>query len=84
MADEHWTLNRLGALTARLLAALDETQVYEGLTQHLPAMGVETAWLALFEAEGEDPVAWTDLRMILRESPQPPQGGGVVLSNWEI
>ena len=29
-------------------------------------------------------VHWTDLRMILRELPQTPQGGGVVLSNWEI
>jgi GNAT superfamily N-acetyltransferase len=29
-------------------------------------------------------VHWTDLRMILRELPQPPQGDGIVLSNWEI
>jgi hypothetical protein len=29
-------------------------------------------------------VHWTDLRMSLRELPQPSQGGGIVLSNWEI
>ncbi|MGD9318203.1 MAG: substrate-binding domain-containing protein, partial [Anaerolineae bacterium] len=57
-----WTLNRLGVLTARLLAAIDETQVYEVLAQHLPAMGIHTAWLALFDVEGDDPLAWTTLR----------------------
>ena len=64
VVDQRWTLNRLGTLTARLLAALDETQVYEVLAQHLPAMGIHTAWLALFGAEGDDPVAWTTLRDI--------------------
>ncbi|MGD9316482.1 MAG: substrate-binding domain-containing protein, partial [Anaerolineae bacterium] len=60
--DQRWTLNRLGTLTARLLAAIDETKVYEVLAQHLPDMGIHTAWLALFGAEGDDPVAWTTLR----------------------
>jgi signal transduction histidine kinase/AraC-like DNA-binding protein/ActR/RegA family two-component response regulator len=60
--DHRWTLNRLGVLTARLLAAVDETQLYEVLAQHLPAMDIHTAWLALFDAEGDDPVAWTTLR----------------------
>jgi signal transduction histidine kinase/AraC-like DNA-binding protein len=64
VVDQRWTLNRLGVLTARLLAALDETQVYEVLAQHLPAMGIPTAWLALFGAEGDDPAAWTTLRDI--------------------
>jgi len=62
VVDQRWTLNRLGTLTARLLAALDETQVYEVLAQHLPAMSIHTAWLALFDGEGDDPVAWTTLR----------------------
>jgi signal transduction histidine kinase/CheY-like chemotaxis protein len=64
VVDQRWMLNRLGVLTARLLAALDESQVYEVLAQHLPAMGVRIAWIALFEAEGDDPVAWTTLRAI--------------------
>ena len=62
MVDQRWTLNRLGTLTARLLAALDETQVHKVLAQHLSAMGTHTAWLALFSGEGGDPVAWTTLR----------------------
>jgi signal transduction histidine kinase/AraC-like DNA-binding protein/ABC-type sugar transport system substrate-binding protein/ActR/RegA family two-component response regulator len=64
IVDQRWTLNRLGTLTARLLAAIDETQVYEVLAQDLPAMGIHTAWLALFGAEGDDPAAWTTLRDI--------------------
>jgi hypothetical protein len=40
VVDQRWMLNRLGVLTARLLAALDEAQGYEVLAQHLAAMGV--------------------------------------------
>jgi signal transduction histidine kinase/AraC-like DNA-binding protein len=81
--DQRWTLNRLGVLTARLLDALDETQVYEVLAQHLPAMGIHTAWLALFGAEDDSPAARTTLRDItsqdqpIRQFPStefPPEG----------
>ncbi|MBN1488103.1 MAG: substrate-binding domain-containing protein [Anaerolineae bacterium] len=64
IADRRWMLNRLGTLTANLLAAHNEQQVYEVLAQHLPAMNIYTTWIALFDAEGDDPVAWTTLRTI--------------------
>jgi signal transduction histidine kinase/DNA-binding response OmpR family regulator/ABC-type sugar transport system substrate-binding protein len=64
VVDHRWTLNRLGVLTARLLAALNESQVYEVLAQHLPAMGIQITWLGLFEAAGDDPVAQTTLRAV--------------------
>ena len=64
VVDQRWMLNRLGVLTARLLAALDENQIYQVLAQHLPAMDVRTTWIALFEAEGDDPAAWTTLRAV--------------------
>jgi signal transduction histidine kinase/DNA-binding response OmpR family regulator/ABC-type sugar transport system substrate-binding protein len=64
VVDQRWMLNRLGVLTARLLAALDQTQIYDVLTQHLPRMGVRVTWVALFEAAGDDPVAWTTLRAV--------------------
>ena len=64
VVDQRWVLNRLGTLTARLLAALDETQIHQVLARHLPTMGIHTAWLALFSAEGDDPVGWTTLRDI--------------------
>ncbi len=64
VVDQSWTDGRIGLLTARLLTALDETQVYQILAQHLPEMGIRTAVVALFEAEGEDPVAWSSLRSV--------------------
>lgn len=62
VVDQRWTLNRLGTLAARLLAALDETQIYDVLAQHLPAMGIHTAWLALFGEQGDDLFALTTVR----------------------
>jgi signal transduction histidine kinase/AraC-like DNA-binding protein/ABC-type sugar transport system substrate-binding protein len=73
VVDQRWMLNRLGVLTARLLAALDETQVYRVLAQHLPAMGVRTTWIALFEADGDDPAAWTTLRPVMASKLGPVQ-----------
>jgi signal transduction histidine kinase/AraC-like DNA-binding protein/ABC-type sugar transport system substrate-binding protein len=64
VVDQRWALNRLGTLTARLMAALDETQIYQVLARHLPTMGIQTAWLALFGAEVDDPLTWTTLRDI--------------------
>jgi signal transduction histidine kinase/AraC-like DNA-binding protein/ABC-type sugar transport system substrate-binding protein/ActR/RegA family two-component response regulator len=69
VVDQRWTFNRLGTLTARLLAALDETQIYQVLARHLPTMGIHTAWLALFSGEGGDPVAWTTLRDLMSLDP---------------
>ena len=67
LVDQSWTDGRIGLLTARLLTALDETQVYQVLAQHLPEMGIRSAAIALFEAEGDDPVAWSSLRDITSE-----------------
>ncbi len=64
LVDQRWTLNHLGALAARLLVALDKTQVYDVLAEHLPMMGVQSMWIALFEPEGDDPIAQTELQAI--------------------
>ncbi len=86
--DERWTSSRLSLLTARLLNALDETQIYEILAKNLPEMDISTAMLGLFEAEGADPVAWTLVRNALnpehglvrfRSQEFPPAS----LFNWE-
>jgi len=63
--DERWTSSRLSLLTARLLTALDEMQIYDILTTHLADMSIETALLGLFEAEGDNPVAWSTVRNII-------------------
>lgn len=62
VVDERWTSSRLSLLTARLLTALDEAQIYQILATHLPDMSIHTAMLGLFEAEADDPFAWSVLR----------------------
>jgi len=71
VADQQWQIDRIGLLTAHLLTALDEAQVYDVLAQHLPEMGIAQANLALFEAEGNDPVAWSNLRTIQASASSP-------------
>lgn len=61
---ERWTSSRLSLLTDQLLDALEESQIHETLARHLPELDVHTAMLALFEAEGSDPVAWSIIRNI--------------------
>lgn len=65
VVDERWRTSRLSLLTARLLTALDELQIYKILADHLPDMGINTAMLGLFEAEGDNPVAWATIRDVI-------------------
>ena len=62
VSEQRWVSSRLSLLTARLLTALDEEQIYTILAQHLPLMNIHMALIALFEADGDDPVAWSTLR----------------------
>jgi len=66
VVNERWTSSRLSLLTARLLTALDETQIYEILAKHLLDMDIQMAMLGLFEVEGENLVAWCTLRDIIQ------------------
>jgi signal transduction histidine kinase/DNA-binding LacI/PurR family transcriptional regulator/AraC-like DNA-binding protein len=52
-------MDRLGALTMRLLTALELRQILDILAEQLPHVGIQHAHLALFEAEEDDPVAWS-------------------------
>lgn len=49
----------LSVLSARLSTTLDEGQTVRVLEEHLPAIGVRHARVALFEAQEDDPVAWS-------------------------
>lgn len=66
VAADRWTYSRLSLLTARLLTALDETQIYEILARHLLDMEIDLAVLGLFEAEQQDSVAWCALRNVVQ------------------
>ena len=60
--NERWTSSRLSLLTDQLLDALDETQIYQILAQHLPELDIHVAMLVLFETKADDPIAWSILR----------------------
>ncbi len=62
--NQAWTINRIGALNAHLLTALDEKQIFEILASHLPVMDIQQAIIGFFETEGDDPLRWSDLHII--------------------
>lgn len=68
--QERWTSSRLSLLTARLLTALEEKQIYQILARYLPDLGIQLAQVITFEPEGDDPYAWSVLRDAL--NPQQP------------
>jgi signal transduction histidine kinase/DNA-binding LacI/PurR family transcriptional regulator/CheY-like chemotaxis protein len=65
VSNQRWISSRLSLLTARLLTALDELQVYSILAQHLPVMDISLAQIVLFEAADSDPLAWSTIRNAL-------------------
>ena len=65
VSNQRWISSRLSLLTDRLLSALDETQIFTILAQHLPVMGIHLAHIALFDAEHSDPLASSTIRSAL-------------------
>lgn len=65
-----WVTNQLSLLTAALLNALDEQQIFRVLATHLPAVGIQQAHIALYESDQDNPTAWSVIRNIF-DVPQP-------------
>jgi signal transduction histidine kinase/DNA-binding LacI/PurR family transcriptional regulator/AraC-like DNA-binding protein len=53
--------DQIGRLTSRLFMATDETQIFNVLPEYLRPIGLHHILVAIFEAEGNDPVAHTRL-----------------------
>lgn len=70
---ERWTSSRLSLLTAELLKALDETQIYDILAKHLPEMDIRTAMLALFKPDEDDPLSLSIIRDVIMLDREPIQ-----------
>ena len=49
---------RVGTITAQLLASLDEAQITTTLQEHLGHLGIGHLLVVVYEAEGDDPRAW--------------------------
>ncbi|GAB4496945.1 MAG: substrate-binding domain-containing protein [Anaerolineales bacterium] len=63
--EERWNASRLSLLTARLLTALDESQIYAILESHLPDFDIQTALVGIFESDSQPPLSWCRLRNAL-------------------
>jgi len=61
-----------GLLLARLLAALNEGEIFKILEESLPNLGLQRVRVGFFEPEADDPVAWSRLRALTGE-PQSPK-----------
>lgn len=51
--------DQIGGLTSRLFMATDENQIFNALPEYLGPIGIRHVLIAIFEAEGNDPVART-------------------------
>lgn len=61
IVDQQWISSRLSLLTASLQTALDEASIFEVLEQHLKDLNIKLALIVLFEAQDDDPFAWSNL-----------------------
>jgi len=71
VTQERWTSSRLSLLTAELLTALDEDQIYKILGHHLPEMNIRTSLLVLFETNEDDQPIWSKVRDVLLDDKSP-------------
>ena len=69
--QERWTSSRLSLLTAELLTALDEEQIYAILSKRLPEMAIPIAELALFKENNEKSFAISVIRDVLHPNQAP-------------
>lgn len=62
LVEQNNLSDRIGWMTARLLAALDEGQILWTLGEYLPSLGIRHAQVMFYEQEKDDAVAWSVLR----------------------
>jgi len=54
--------DRVGVMTSKFFAAQDEHEILDSLIANLPSIGIQHAAVGYYEAEGDDPVAWSVLQ----------------------
>jgi signal transduction histidine kinase/DNA-binding LacI/PurR family transcriptional regulator/DNA-binding response OmpR family regulator len=72
LIEQTLVFDRVSPLTDALLTTLDEAQIYRVLAERLPEVGIHQAGVAFFEAEDDDPVAWSTLRLAPGPEDAPP------------
>ncbi|MBN2007271.1 MAG: substrate-binding domain-containing protein [Anaerolineae bacterium] len=61
---KQWVGDCTGRLSARLLDAMNESQIYEIMAENLSYMGIDRVDVAFYEPEGDDPVAMSAIRSV--------------------
>lgn len=69
--DERWVSSRLSLLTAELLAAIGEEQIFSILSKRLPEVNIPIARLAIFEENAEKSMATSTIRDVLNPAEEP-------------
>jgi signal transduction histidine kinase/DNA-binding LacI/PurR family transcriptional regulator/CheY-like chemotaxis protein len=54
--------DQVGLMTSKFFAAHDEHEIFDVLSQDLPAIGIQGATVGYYESEGDDPVSCSILR----------------------
>jgi signal transduction histidine kinase/DNA-binding LacI/PurR family transcriptional regulator/CheY-like chemotaxis protein len=60
--------DQLGLMTSKFFTAHEEREIFEVLTSDLPAIGIQNATVGYYEADGEDPVAFSVLQTSVTSS----------------
>lgn len=61
--------DQVGLMTSKFFAAHDEHEIFEVLSDDLPAIGIQGATVGYYEADGEDPVSRSVLQTSSRSTP---------------
>ena len=51
--------DQIGRMTAHFFAAQDEAEIFGVLSEILPSIGIQHALVAFYDAQGDDPAAWS-------------------------
>ena len=60
----------VGLMTSKFFAAHDEHEIFDVLSQDLPAIGIQGATVGYYQAEGQDPVSCSVLQTSSRSVPE--------------
>ena len=71
--DDRLQASHMGRLTAGLLSALDESEIFTVLQTHLPQVKIEHAVIGLFQPEEDDNVGWCYLRSTAKSTTHHPR-----------
>lgn len=69
--DERWNASRISLLTAKLLTALDENQIFDTLAEFLPEMNIKKAWIALTDQDIREGFLSFEIRDLIKREEQP-------------